>query len=96
LLPCAIEGNGLVVEADDAADAAAARLLVAADEADAIADGQLVAAQAQALARLLADPDVGTVEIDRGIRDQPALPGGGVEHQGLLAPQLFSCARIRE
>jgi hypothetical protein len=91
LLPCAIEGNGLVVEADDAA---AARLLVAADEADAIADGQLVAAQA--LARLLADPDVGTVEIDRGIRDQPALPGGGVEHQGLLAPQLFSCARIRE
>ncbi|MCK6409694.1 MAG: hypothetical protein L6Q70_10930 [Thauera sp.] len=91
MLPCAIEGNGLVVEADDAA---AARLLVAADEADAIADGQLVAAQA--LARLLADPDVGTVEIDRGIRDQPALPGGGVEHQGLLAPQLFSCARIRE
>ncbi|HPV59950.1 MAG TPA: hypothetical protein PK889_00795, partial [Thauera aminoaromatica] len=54
LLPRAIEGDGLVVEADDAA---AALLVVAADEADAVADGDLVAAEA--LARLLADVDVG-------------------------------------
>lgn len=82
LLP-ADQRDCLVVEPDNPA---ASLLMVAIDEANQVTDRHLVSSQT--LYWLFPDFDVGAVEVDGHVRNQPALLGGQIEDNRLLAPQL--------
>ena len=89
LLLSAMQRDRLVVEPDYPA---AALLMVAIDETDNIIDRHLVAAETAP--RLLANPDVGAIEIDGRVRNQPALLRGGIKDDCLFAPQLENLAGV--
>ena len=65
-----LKRDGLVVETQNLP---AALLLVAIDKTDDIADGNRL--PAQPLLGLLTDFDIRAVQVDRGVGDQPTLPG---------------------
>lgn len=85
-----MHGDRLVVEPDNPA---AAFLPFAIEESDKLTDGHLISPKP--LFGLFADFDVGTVEIDCCVRNQPALLGGMIKDHRLLAPEFEYLALVR-
>lgn len=69
-----------------AQDLPTALLPITINEPNDISDGNRL--PAQSLIGLLTDFDIGAVQVDRGVGDQPALLGFHIEDDGLLAARL--------